>query len=235
MKIDIWSDIMCPFCYIGKRKLETALNDFSGKEHVEIIWHSFQLDPYIAHQPGKDLYSYLSERKGISIEHSMQLHDQLAESARQNGLEYNFDKAVIANSFDAHRLIQLAKTYNLGDAAEERIFRAYFTEGKNISDSLTLAELGVEIGLDKDEVIQMLNSDAFSKEVKNDITRATEFGIRGVPFFILNGKYAISGAQPVETFQSAIRLSYSEWEKENGLIEVTGENKSVCSTEGNCD
>ena len=109
MKIDIWSDIMCPFCYIGKRKLEGALLQFEHKEDVQIVWHSFQLDPTIEYKPGKDLYTYLAERKGATREWSVMVHNQMTETAKKEGLTYNFDKAVIANSFDAHRLIQLAK------------------------------------------------------------------------------------------------------------------------------
>ena len=213
MKIEIWSDIMCPFCYIGKRKLESALERFPGKDKVELIWHSFQLDPSLKYQPGKDLYTYLSERKGISKDQSRRLHDQLTQTARENGLTYNFDKAIIANSFDAHRLIQLAKKYALGDAAEERLFKAYFTEGRNVSDQATLVDLGSDIGLQKEEISRMLQSDEYAKQVDDDIKEAQQLGIRGVPFFIMNRKYAVSGAQPAELFLQTLNTSYNEWEK----------------------
>jgi len=224
MKIEIWSDIMCPFCYIGKRKLESALERFPGKDKVEIIWHSFQLDPSLKYQPGKDLYTYLSERKGISREQSRRLHDQLTQTARENGLTYNFDKAIIANSFDAHRLIQLAKKHTLGDAAEERLFKAYFTEGRNVSDHTTLVDLGRDIGLQKEEISEMFESDEYAKQVDDDIKEAQELGIRGVPFFIMNRKYAVSGAQPVELFLQTLNTSYNEWEKEDSYIPVADGN-----------
>lgn len=132
MKVDIWSDIMCTFCYIGKRKLEGALKNFDHADEVEIVWHSFQLDPTMTAQPGKDVYTYLAERKGQSRDWSVQMHRQVVNMAADAGLEYNFDHAVIANSLDAHRLIQLAKTHGLGDVAEERLFRAYFTKAKTL-------------------------------------------------------------------------------------------------------
>jgi len=235
MKVEIWSDIMCPFCYIGKRKLESALQQFPGKDSIEIDWHSFQLDPYLKYQPGKDLYSYLSDIKGISRERSIQMHEQLTQTARENGLTYNFDKAIITNSFDAHRLIQLAKKYKLDDAAEERLFKAYFTEGKNMGDHITLIELGNDIGLDKEEIKQMLNSGEYAKEVRHDIEEAKQFGIRGVPFFVMNRKYGVSGAQPVEVFLQTLNASFNEWQKENPVIQLTNEEGQVCAPGEECN
>jgi len=214
MKIDIWSDIMCPFCYIGKRKLETAMSQFPHQEEVEIIWHSFQLDPNIQHIPGKDIYSYLADRYGKSREWSVNMHHQMVENARKDGLEYNFEKAIIANSFDAHRLIQMAKAHQLGALAEERLFKAYFTEGENISDHETLIKIGAEIGLDTLEVTTMLSGDDFRANVNKDIDQARTFGIRGVPFFLFNEKYAISGAQPVEVFLNGLDTA---WRNEKGI------------------
>src|SRR5690606_25816142 len=147
VNVDIWSDIMCPFCYIGKRRFDDALSQFEHKEEVKVTWHSFQLDPSIKPQPGKSAVDYLAERKGQSREWSMHMHENVTQMAKEAGLTYNFDKAVVANSFDAHRLIHLAQENGLGDAAEERLFTAYFTEGKDIADPLTLVELGKEIGL----------------------------------------------------------------------------------------
>ncbi len=210
MTIDIWSDIMCPFCYIGKRKLETALQQFPHKDKINIVWHSFQLDPTIESLPGTDLYSYLAERKGQTRDWSVKVHQQLVETAKQEGLTYNFDKAVIANSFNAHRLIQLAKTKGLGDAAEERLFKAYFTEGENVSDTNTLIELGSDIGLDEAAIKHMLESEAFAQEVTDDIEKAKSYGISGVPFFVLNNKYGISGAQPAEIFLNSLQQAWDE-------------------------
>lgn len=235
MIIDIWSDIMCPFCYIGKRKLEKALEQFPHKDSVNIVWHSFQLDPTMEANPGTDIYTYLSKRKGISKERAIQMHKQLTETARLEGLTYNFDQSVLANSFNAHRLIQMAKTKELGDAAEERIFKAYFTEGKNIGDTDTLVQLGTEIGLDAKAVKDMLNSDSFATDVTTDIDQAQAYGINGVPFFVLNNKYGISGAQPSEVFLNGITQAWSEYAEERQLTDIGPAPGAACTTDGNCN
>ncbi|SFE03020.1 DsbA family oxidoreductase [Flavobacterium phragmitis] len=205
MKIEIWSDIMCPFCYIGKRQLETALADFPENE-FEIEWKSFQLDPTITAQPGLDVYTFLAERKGMSLEQSKEMHNGVAERAKSVGLDYNFDKAVISNSLNTHRIIQLAKTKGLGDQMEEIFFKAYFTDGEDLNNGPTLIKLGVEAGLEENEIREVLESeDLFLKEVQSDIKEASEIGVQGVPFFVFDRKYAVSGAQPVETFVKTIQ------------------------------
>jgi protein disulfide-isomerase len=204
MQVEIWSDIMCPFCYIGKRKFEAALEKFPKKNEVEIIWKSYQLDPNIKEQPGKDIYSYLAEAKGQSLEWSKKMHENVVNMAKSVGLEYNFDKAVIANSFDAHRVIQLAKKHGLGDAIEERLFKAYFTEGKNFADHETLAAIGEEVGLDRKEILSLLNSNDLADNVHSDIEEGMRLGLRGVPFFVFNRKIGVSGAQDSEIFLQAL-------------------------------
>jgi protein disulfide-isomerase len=234
MKVEIWSDIMCPFCYIGKRRFEAALSAFEFSDKVSVEWHSFQLDPDIQHGHGKNLYEYLSERKGISLEQSVDMHRHVTEMAKEAGLDYHFDKAVVANSFDAHRLIQLAKTAGKGDEAEERLFHAYFTEGKDVSDHKVLAELGKDIGLTGEQVNVALNDDKYARKVRDDIDEAAQLGIRGVPFFIFNRKYAVSGAQPEETFLQALRQSFADWEKDNGFRMVSADG-AACTPDGKCD
>ncbi len=204
MQVEIWSDIMCPFCYIGKRKFEAALDKFPGKEEVKIIWKSYQLDPNIKEQPGKDIYSYLAEAKGQSLEWSKKMHENVVNMAKSVGLEYNFDKAVVANSFDAHRVIQLAKKHGLGDAIEERLFKAYFTEGKNFADHETLAAIGEEIGLDRAEILQLLATNAMADNVHSDIEEGRRLGLQGVPFFVFNRKIGVAGAQDSEIFLQAL-------------------------------
>lgn len=214
-KIEIWSDILCPFCYIGKRKLEKALETFEGKEFLEIDWRSYQLDPDATSQKGLDVYDYLAERKGQTRDWSIKMHQQVANTAKEVGLDYNFDKAIIANSYNAHRLIHLAKKYNLGDKAEETIFKAYFTEGKDIADKATLLALGKELGLNEDEINEVLNSDKYGAEVKADIEEAQNIGVRGVPFFVMDRAYAVSGAQPVEVFTETLEKSFEGWKNKN--------------------
>ncbi|TAE25814.1 MAG: DsbA family oxidoreductase [Cytophagales bacterium] len=210
MNVEIWSDVMCPFCYIGKRKFEAALDQFPHKDQINVIWKSFQLNPDMPTDPSRSVLDYLAEVKGIPLAQAEQMHDHVTAMAREVGLEYHFDKAVVANSFDAHRFIQLAKQHGLGDAAEERIFRAYFTEGRNTADHTTLTELGTEIGLDKIEVEKMLQTDAFTEAVEQDIYESRQIGVRGVPFFVINRKYAVSGAQPPETFLGALQTAWAE-------------------------
>ena len=205
MKIEIWSDIMCPFCYIGKRHLEAALRAFPN-EQFEIEWKSFQLDPTMTSQPGKNVYEYLAERKGISLEESRQMHSGVVNRAAEAGLDYQFEKAVISNSFDAHRIIQLAKTKGLGDAMEETFFKAYFTDGRDLNDQVTLMELAVGVGLNALDIKEVLEDERrFADAVRNDISEGQQIGVRGVPFFVFDRKYAISGAQPIEHFEQTIK------------------------------
>lgn len=235
MKVEIWSDVMCPFCYIGKRNFEKALEQFPHKDRVEIEWRSFQLDPEMKDQPDKNVYTYLAERKGQSLEWSKQAHKQVSDMASEAGLTYNFDKAVIANSFNAHRLIQLAKKHKLGDAAEERLFRSYFTEGGHIGNIDTLVKLGTEIGLDPEEVKATLQSNAFAEEVLKDVNEAQMLGARGVPFFVLDRSYGISGAQAPATMLGTLQKAWEAFEQKHPtLINLQGDGPS-CDPEGNCE
>jgi predicted DsbA family dithiol-disulfide isomerase len=211
LKIEIWSDVMCPFCYIGKRKIEKALDEFPHKEKVEIEWKSFQLDPTTKSQPGKSTYDYLAEKYGRDKQWSIEMHANVTDQAKTEGLEYNFDKAIIANSFDAHRLSHLAKKYGNGNELEELIFKAYFTEGKDVSEGEILVELGKNVGLDETEIRNMLASNQYKDAVQNDIIEAQQIGVRGVPFFVLDRKYAISGAQPKEVFTETLEKAWEGW------------------------
>ena len=237
MKIEVWSDIMCPFCYIGKRNYEAALDQFADKAHVELEWKSFQLDPSIDPMPTqKNVYTYLAERKGMSYEQVVAMHEQVKATARKAGLEYDFDRAVVSNSFNAHRIIQMAKLKGLGDQAEERFFAAYFTRGENLSDGTVLTTIGKDIGLSEEEVRQALNDGKYAQLVQNDIAEAQEIGVTGVPFFVVNRKYAISGAQPIEVFVQTIEQAYREWQAARpSLIVEHGASGPSCTPDGHCD
>lgn len=213
MKIEIWSDIMCPFCYIGKRNFETALSQFANKEQIEIEWKSFQLDPTIPEVPKyqDDTYMFIAERKGFSYEQSKKMHEDLVQYAKSVGLEYNFDKTLITNSLKGHCLIQFAKTKGLGEQAEERLFYAYFTQGKNLSDVATLMELGKEIGLTEIEVNEALTNSWYAQKVESDSKEAQALGARGVPFFVINRKYAIVGAQQPSEMLKTLEKAFAEW------------------------
>jgi predicted DsbA family dithiol-disulfide isomerase len=235
MKVEIWSDVMCPFCYIGKRKFEKALAEFPQRDKIQVEWKSFQLNPQMKTEPDKTINEYLAEAKGWSLEHASQMNDHVSQMAAEVGLDYHLDKAVVANSFDAHRFVQFAKIKGLGDAAEEQLFKAYFTDGKNTADHETLIGLGLNIGLDKEELRAVLDSNRFGDDVRKDIYEAQQVGARGVPFFVLDRKYAVSGAQQPETFLGALEKSFSEWEKANPQPIVTFADGQTCSTGGDCD
>lgn len=210
MKVEIWSDVMCPFCYIGKRKFEQALDRFPGRDSVSVEWKSFQLNPAMVTDPSKSINHFLAEHKGISLAQAKQMNDRVTDMAAEVGLKYDFDKAVVANSFDAHRLSHFAKKYGKQDAVEERLFKAYFTEGKNTADHEVLTALAAEAGLDAEAVRTMLAGTEFSDDVNNDIYEAQQVGARGVPFFVFDNRYAVSGAQPTELFLQVLNKTAGE-------------------------
>ena len=193
---------MCPFCYIGKRHLEKALESFPGRDTVEITWKSYQLDPTIpmSFEEPVGVYEYLADRKGWSLEQSVQMHERVVEMAASVGLEYNFDKAVVANSLYAHRVIQLAKEKGLDDAIEEIFFRAYFTEGRDLASVTELVALGEEVGLAEADIRAAIASEEYAYRVSQDIQEGVNLGVRGVPFFVFERKYGISGAEPIQVF-----------------------------------
>ncbi len=204
MKVEIWSDVMCPFCYIGKRKFEKALLEFEGMKNVSIEWKSFQLNPGMVTDAKKTIESYLVEAKGISFEQAQMMNDRVSKLAKEVGLNFQLDKAILANSFNAHRLTHFAKSAGKQQEAEESLFQAYFVEGKNISDIDTLVQLGTAIGLEPKELLASLESDAYSNDVKKDQQEAQELGISGVPFYVFNRKFAVSGAQESAVFLNAL-------------------------------
>jgi predicted DsbA family dithiol-disulfide isomerase len=234
MKVEIWSDVMCPFCYIGKRRFEEALEQFEHKDQFEIEWKSFQLNPDMKTDTNINISRYLADAKGWTLDYAQQMNNHVTQMATEVGLTYDFDRAVVANSFKAHRFSHLAKKHHLGDKAEEALFKAYFTDGLNIDDNDTLVQLGINIGLDAEETLQVLESDTYANEVKQDIAEAQQLGIRGVPFFVMNNKYGVSGAQAVPVFQETIEKSFAEWQQENNKPALTIIEGESCSTDGDC-
>lgn len=214
MKIEIWSDVMCPFCYIGKKHIEQAISTLPFKDKVVIDWKSYQLNPEYQNTTGEDLYTYLARSKGMSIEQVRQMTGQVEDMANRVSLKINFAASIPANSFDAHRLIHFANSKGLQQEAEEALFEAHFISGKDVADRATLVEIAVHLGLDKSEAQGVLESDDFTEAVRHDIYESKQIGIQGVPYFVLNRKYALSGAQPIETFAQAIAQSFEEWEAE---------------------
>lgn len=235
MKVEIWSDVMCPFCYIGKRRLEQALSQFEHPADVEVEWKSFQLNPDQVTDPSISVNKMLAEKKGWTEEYARQANEYVTNMAKEAGLEYNMDKAIVANSFDAHRFAHYAKEKGKGDAAEEALFKAYFTDGKNTADHEVLASLGESIGLSAAEIKEMLAGEQYSHDVQQDIAEAQMIGVSGVPFFVLDRKYAVSGAQPVETFLGALNKSWGEWQQINQPAKLTVTEGAVCRPDGTCD
>lgn len=235
MKIEIWSDIMCPFCYIGKRRIERALETFENKDQVQIVWKSFLLNPDMVTDPSLSNTEYLAKVKGWSLQQTKQITDQVTAMAAEEGLEYHLDKAVVANAKNAHRLLQLAKHLGKGDAMKERLLKAYFTEGQNIDDKETLLQLALEIGLEKERVLTCLNSNEFSEAVEADIYESRLIGVSGVPFFVLDRKFGISGAQPLDLFKQTLEKAWDSHVKDRKTIQVENGPGESCDVEGNCD
>ncbi len=232
MKIEIWSDIVCPFCYIGKRKFEIALASFHAKDKVEIEWRSFQLDPAMLNIPGKSVHAYLAERKGCSLEEAKDMNNAMSNVAKEVGLNYNFDIAVINNTLNAHRLLHFSKSKGLQSELKERLFHAYYTEGKDVSDTESLSVLASEVGLDKEAIKEMLASEIFKNEVELDQYYAEQVGATGVPFFVFNNKFAVSGAQPPELFSEVLEKVWKDEHPTNMEQAITD---SVCGPDGNCN
>ncbi|HEK21729.1 DsbA family oxidoreductase [Mucilaginibacter sp.] len=232
MKVEIWSDVMCPFCYIGKRRFEAALQQFPHKDKVEVEWKSFQLNPDMQTDPNISINQYLADVKGWTLDYARQMNNHVTQMAAEVGLTYNMDKAVVANSFKAHRFTHLAKKHGLGEAAEEALFKAYFTDSRNVDDDDTLIELGVSIGLDAETIKTTLETDAFADEVRYDIAEAQQLGIRGVPFFVMDQKYGVSGAQANEVFSQTLDKAFNEWNQQRPAIQVT--DGPTCGPDGNC-
>jgi len=226
---------MCPYCYMGKRKFETALSQFNEAADIEIIWKSFQLSPEMITAPDKSIHEILSDLMEISIEKAKEYNDKVTTSARQYGLVYNFDKAIPANSFNAHRFSHLAKQHGLQDRAEESLFKAYFTDGKNFDDIPTLIQLGVEIGLDADELKSTLESDKYADDVRKDIYEARQLGVRGVPFFLFDNKLAVTGAQDSKVFLETMEKAFEGWRKENPQPAIEMIDGQFCTPEGECN
>lgn len=231
MKVEIWSDVVCPFCYIGKRKFENALKDFAQKDKVEIVWRSFQLDPEMEVVPGQTLHEYLGKRKGTTAAEGKKMNDSMAATAKEVGLKYDLDNAIINNTLNAHRLLHLAKKNGLQNETKEALFAAYYTDAKNIGDTATLVSIGKSVGLNGVEINSMLQSDEYIKDVQQDQILAQQIGVQGVPFYVFNNKYAVSGAQATDVF---IQVLNKVWEEEKPTVEILSAGE-FCTTDGACN
>lgn len=235
MKVEIWSDIMCPFCYIGKRKFDTALDQFAQRDAIEVIWKSFDLAPGLQTDTSIHSTHFLQKHKGMSQEQAEQAISRVTEFAKDAGLDYDYDKIVVANTRKGHQLIHLAGQSGLQNEMKERLLKAYFIEGRNVDDVPTLVELGVEVGLEEAEIKSELQESQFEAHIDQDIAEARNIGVNGVPFFVFDRKYAISGAQPQEQFLNVLTKSYTEWYSRQNHASLEVLQGAHCDVDGNCD
>jgi predicted DsbA family dithiol-disulfide isomerase len=210
MQVEIWSDVVCPFCYIGKRQLEAALEQLPGRDDVQVTWRSFQLGPDTKTDPSRNAIQNLAEKKGWTLEFTRQAVADVSNRAQAVGLAFDYERTKVANTFDAHRLVHYATGAGKGDDVAEALFRAYFVDGRNVGDHDTLAQLAAGAGLPEDEVREVLRSGRFADEVRRDLQTAAQFGINSVPCFVLDRKYAVSGAQGSPVLLQALQRALTE-------------------------
>ncbi len=209
MRIDIWSDVVCPWCYVGKRRFERALAGFAHRDEVDVRWHSFELDPGAVNAPGSHV-QHLADKFGTDTASAQRMLDSMTETAAAEGLDFHFETVHNSNTFDAHRLLHLADARGVQAELKERLMQAHFTEGAAVGSPATLQRLAVEVGLDADEVASVLATDAYAEDVRADVAQAREYGISGVPFFVIDARYGVSGAQPAEALASALEQAWAE-------------------------
>lgn len=233
MKIEVWSDFVCPFCYIGKRRLEQAVEKFPHQDKVEIEYRSYELDPDVPENVPLSIHESLAKKYGMSVEEAKQMHENIGEQAKTVGLTYNFDGMKPTNTLHAHRLVKFAATHGKEKEITEKLLHAYFVESKHIGDIQTLVAIGEQFGLNRSELLCMLKDDkAYVNEVRADEHMAQQIGVRGVPFFVFNKKYALSGAQPVEVFLEVLQKVWQE-ENPSGPLQDLGEQAPGCA-DGSC-
>ncbi|MFC0533740.1 DsbA family oxidoreductase [Phytohabitans kaempferiae] len=209
MKIEVWSDVICPWCYIGKRRLQTALARFEHAGDVRVTWRSFQLDPSQQRGDNRPTTEMLATKYGVPAAQAQTMQDRVTALAAEEGLSYHLDRSLTANTFDAHRLTHFAAARDAADAIHERLFRAALVEGEAVDDTDTLVRIATDAGLPADEARAVIEGDAYTAEVHEDIRTARKLGATGVPFFVFNRTYGISGAQPIEAFLATLEKAAS--------------------------
>ena len=210
MKVEIWSDVACPWCYVGKRNFEAALAGFAHRDEVEVVWRSFELDPKAPATRSGDYAGRLARKYGVPVPEAQAMIDRMTAVAAGVGLTFRFDVARPGNTFDAHRLIHLAAARGIQDAVKERLLRAAFTEGEPVGEREALVRLAAEAGLDADEARSVLESEAYADEVRADERQAAAYGISGVPFFVVDETYGISGAQPPDVLRNLLERAWAD-------------------------
>ncbi|MNZ79204.1 DSBA-like thioredoxin domain protein [compost metagenome] len=232
MKVEIWSDYVCPFCYIGKRKFEHALEKFAHKDDIEVVFRSFELDPGARADSQVSTYDMLAKKYGMSIEQAKANTANIVEQGALVGIPFQFDGTVETNTFDAHRLVQYATEQGKGKELSERLFKAYFSEGQNVGNREILTALSAEVGLDAEETAEVLASSRYADVVRKEEEEGSRLGIRGVPFYVFDRKYAVSGAQATEVFMETLEKAWEE--KHPSFIQVNGQSDDAVCTDGAC-
>ncbi|HET9433284.1 MAG TPA: DsbA family oxidoreductase [Chitinophagaceae bacterium] len=234
MKVEIWSDVTCTHCYTAKRKFERALSQFKNRDKIEVIWRSFELAPGLKTDPNKFLPQFLQELQGISLEQAQDMIDRVTDSVKEVGLEYNLNKAIPANSFNAHRLSHFAEARGLQDKMEERIFSAYFSEGKNIDDIATLILLAKEIGLNASDVKNIFETAEYADQVNQDLAEAKQIGITSVPKYIFNANTKVSGTQDSDVYLEILEKEFAQWKADKAKIASEIINGESCKIGEDC-
>ncbi|MBD7970639.1 DsbA family oxidoreductase [Paenibacillus gallinarum] len=230
MKIEIWSDYMCPFCYIGKRRFEEALESFPHKDQVEVVYRSYELNPNEARYTEQTTYDSLAKKYGMSAQEAKSMTENVVAQARTVGLNYNFDVLKPTNSFDAHRLTHYAAEQGKASEMTESLFSAYFEKGEHIGSREVLIRLAGEVGMDTKQVERMLEESNYAEEVRRDEKQGADLGIQGVPFFVIDRKYGISGAQPLQVFTDALTQAWSESQP----LKVFGDSEDALCKDDSC-
>ena len=229
MRVEIWSDVVCPWCYVGKRNFEAALARFEGRDEVEVVWRAFELDPSAPIERDGDYAGHLARKYGMSRSQAENMIETMTATGAKAGVELDFGKARPGNSFDAHRLIHLAGERGVQDAVKERLLRATFTDGEPIGHRDALVRLAVEAGLAEDEAAAVLESDAYAAEVRAEESLALDLGISAVPFFVIDRKFGIPGAQPPDVILGALERA---WGKATRPLEVAGDTAAAPGCDG---
>lgn len=228
MKIELWSDFACPFCYIGKKRFEKALDSFPHKDKVEVIYKSYQLNPNAPMVMKGSPAEAFAKGHRMDVKKARQRFAMFKEQAATVGLEYDYDNIQMTNSFDAHRLAKWASKYDKEQVLTERLMKAYFIDGLNIADPETLVAIAKGVGLSEEESKKIVYSKEYADQVVNEINEGRQVGVQGVPFFVLNRKYGVSGAQPVEYFTQVLEKL---WEEEKPLEDLSPSQGHTCDDE----
>jgi len=234
MKIEIWSDYVCPFCYIGKKQLEKAIQDTGFEGQVELVYKSYQLDPTTPEDTNESIYESLAKKYSMSLDKAKEMTQGVTARAKEVGLNYNFDKMMAENTLKAHRLVKWAEQQGDATALVEAILHNYFIDAKRISHDDVLVSIAEQVGLNRDDVLKVLASDDFKADVEVDIQEGLQLGVKGVPFFVLNRKYGISGAQPQEVFENTLR-KVAEEEGLQPTLKMEGSGDAGVCTDDSCN